>query len=83
MVPPLLLAAFMNPDLKIISFSSNYLRGSSANTYAELSNLMPEKICELNLNYSVPTMDLAEVWLSDIQNQQNLQILDLQGCPLG
>lgn len=33
MAPPLLMAAFMNPDLKILTFHSNYLRGSAGNTY--------------------------------------------------
>jgi hypothetical protein len=37
MVPPILMAAFMNPDIKTISFIGNYLRGSAANTYRELS----------------------------------------------
>jgi hypothetical protein len=49
MVPPLLMAAFMNPDMKTLTINSNYLRGSAANTYRELISIMPDKLVELKL----------------------------------
>ena len=69
MVPPILMAAFMNPDFKVLTINSNMLRGSAANTYRILSTIQPEKIVELNLQYSVPTADLAEIWTDDLTNQ--------------
>lgn len=88
MVPPLLMAAFMNPDMKTLTINSNYLRGSAANTYRELISIMPDKLVELKLQNSIATADLAEVWTDNLSSVESikdvgLQILDLQGIPLG
>ena len=37
MVPIILMAAYMNPDIDTISINNNYLRSSAANTYARLA----------------------------------------------
>lgn len=66
MMPPILMAAFMNPDVKILTFNSNYLRGCAGNTYRELSWLMPDKIEQLYLTMSVATADLAEAWTDEL-----------------
>ena len=37
MMPVILMAIYMHPDISIISFNSNFLRSSAANTYAQLA----------------------------------------------
>ena len=65
-MPPILIACFMNPDIKILTFNSNYLRGCAGNTYRELMWLMPDKIQELDLTMSVATSDMAEAWVDEL-----------------
>ena len=44
MVPLILMAAYMNPDIHTISINNNYLRSTAANTYAKLALVFPYKI---------------------------------------
>ena len=77
MVPPILFACYMNPDVCSISFHNNFLRGSAANTYYELSTAYPTRISEFSLQNSIHVNDHAENWTLDMELQQNLQIVNL------
>jgi hypothetical protein len=43
-VPPILFACYMNPCVDTICFHNNFLRGSAAATYYELSKAYPKRI---------------------------------------
>ena len=77
MVPPILFACYMNPDVTAISFHNNFLRGSAAATYYELSKVYPEKLREFSLQNSIHVNDHAEMWTLDMELQLNLQQVNL------
>ena len=43
----------MNPDTKMITIIQNYVRGTTARAYYELSSVFKDKIVELNLSNSI------------------------------
>lgn len=49
----MLMAVYMNPDAKMITIINNYLRGTTARAYYELSQIYKDKIVELNLTNSM------------------------------
>jgi hypothetical protein len=62
----------MNPDVDTICFHNNFLRGSAAATYFELSKAYPKRIIEFSLQNSVSMGDFAENWTLDMELQENL-----------
>jgi len=53
MIAVIVIAAFMNPDIKKISIVGNFIGGTTGNTFLELAQANPFKIHELDLRGSV------------------------------
>ena len=66
MLAAIMFAAFMNPDLKMISIISNFIRGTAARAFLELSNVYKDKVVELNLTASIIVGDHAEFFMEDM-----------------
>jgi hypothetical protein len=72
LMPVILMAVYMHPEISILSFNNNFLRQSSANTYAQLAMAYPTKITEINLMNAMQVGDHADSWTFRMEKMVSL-----------
>ena len=81
MIALLIFAAYMNPDLKIITIKHNFIRATTARVYFELCKSYTSKIVELHLTSAIYVSDHCEMFLEDL-TEGAMHTLDLSNIPL-
>lgn len=81
MIAILVFAAYMNPDMKIITIKHNFIRATTARVYYELSKAYSSKIVELHLMSAIFLSEHCEMFLEDL-TEGAMNTLNLSNIPL-
>ena len=73
---------FMNPFLKRISVSYNFLRQTFCRSLAKFIALKPEKITDINLMGSINFHDHIDPLIRELPKMKHLTSLNIAGCAL-
>ena len=78
----LVLAFFMNPNLKRLTICYNYLRSTFTKSLARLIASQPTKITHLNVMGSISFSDHLEPLARSMPSLKNLEVVSVAGCAL-
>lgn len=76
------LGFFMNPSLRRLSVSYNYVRQTFCRTLARLIHRAPDKITDLNLMGSINFHDHIDPIMQELGDMKNLTSINIAGCAL-